>query len=233
MYVRGMEPDITAVPDGPIADGAVVFSGCSSCHGSRRLRRRRPPALQRIGARSPSPHIEDQLNLVYTGSQAYKQAGLATYGDPNRAGGAHAPGSYNGSYMPQQGENAGGGLSDAQILAVVCHERYDISGASKLLDQQKWSDEFLKWCSPDLGDLRRLERRQPDLRHDPGCRHHPAAQHRRQVVRVTEQPAGRTTDVLVIGGGPAGAATALLAGAPRPRRHGGGAQARSPREDLR
>ncbi len=146
MYVRGMEPDITQ-PEGPIADGTVVFSGCSSCHGSDGSGGAGRP-LNNGTVLATFPNIEDQLNLVYTGSQAYKQAGLATYGDPNRAGGAHAPGSYNGSFMPQQGEKAGGGLSDAQILAVVCHERYDISGASKMLDQQKWADEFLKWCSP-------------------------------------------------------------------------------------
>jgi mono/diheme cytochrome c family protein len=147
MYVRGMQPDIKK-PEGPIADGTAVYSGCSSCHGSDGSGGAGRP-LNNNSVITTFPNIEDQLNLVYTGSQAYKEAGLATYGDPNRAGGAHSPGSYNGSFMPQQGEKAGGGLSDAQILAVVCHERYDIGGASKLIDQQKWADEFAKWCAPD------------------------------------------------------------------------------------
>jgi hypothetical protein len=50
--------------------------------------------------------------------------------------------------MPQQGLEAGGGLTDAQILAVVCHERFslglggeDPTGADL--------EEFETWCSPE------------------------------------------------------------------------------------
>lgn len=91
------------------------------------------------------PHIEDMLNYVYTGSQPFVSAGLAVYGDPDREGGAHAPLSYNGNAMPAQGQKWGGGLTDYQILGVVCHARYAIAGADPRSEQ--WSSEYNTWCA--------------------------------------------------------------------------------------
>jgi hypothetical protein len=93
------------------------------------------------------PKIEDMLNFVYTGSQAFVAAELPYYGDPNREGGAHAPLSYNGNPMPQQGEKAGGGLTEYEILGVVCHERYAIGGADPA--SEEWKEEYETWCSPE------------------------------------------------------------------------------------
>ena len=72
------------------------------------------------------PHIEDQLRFVYFGTEGYNLAGVTSYGDPNREGGAHATGSFG--LMPAWGTGAGGDLTDAEILAVVCHERYGFDG---------------------------------------------------------------------------------------------------------
>jgi hypothetical protein len=69
------------------------------------------------------------------------------YGDPNREGGAHAPLAYNGNPMPQQGQSAGGGLTEAEILGVVCHERYTIGGADP--KSEEWMSEYETWCSPE------------------------------------------------------------------------------------
>jgi hypothetical protein len=48
--------------------------------------------------------------------------------------------------MPQQGSAAGGSLTDAEILGVVCHERYDLGGADAGGD---FAEEFEQWCSPE------------------------------------------------------------------------------------
>jgi hypothetical protein len=101
------------------------------------------------------PHIEDMLNFVYTGSQAYAAEGFKVYGDPDREGGAHAPLSYNGNAMPMQGEKAGGGLTEAEILGVVCHVRYDLSGADPT--SEEWAAEYETWCSPESEIFKALE----------------------------------------------------------------------------
>jgi hypothetical protein len=101
------------------------------------------------------PHIEDMLNYVYTGSQPFVSAGLAVYGNPDREGGAHAPLSYNGNAMPAQGESWGGGLTNYEILGVVCHERYAIGGADPKSEQ--WAAEYATWCSEDSEIFAALE----------------------------------------------------------------------------
>ncbi|HRE03378.1 MAG TPA: hypothetical protein PLV68_18930, partial [Ilumatobacteraceae bacterium] len=45
--------------------------------------------------------------------------------------------------MPPQAS----GLNQAQILAVVCHERYDLGGISPT--DPDFADEFELWCSPE------------------------------------------------------------------------------------
>jgi hypothetical protein len=102
------------------------------------------------------PKIEDMLNFVYTGSQAYVSAGLKVYGDPDREGGAHAPLSYNGNPMPMQGEKLGGALTEAQILGVVCHERYEIGGTDP--KDEQWAAEYETWCSPESEIFLALEK---------------------------------------------------------------------------
>ncbi len=141
MYVRSLTPG-AVVARGPIGVGTKVYTGsCATCHGgdgsggSGR-------ELNNGQVLKTFPHIEDQLNLVYTGSQAFQTDGLAFYGDAARK---HL--GYNGAYMPLWGEAVGGELTDAQILAVVCHERYDLGGADPASAQ--YSAEFEKWCSDD------------------------------------------------------------------------------------
>jgi hypothetical protein len=57
--------------------------------------------------------------------------------------------------MPQQGEKAGGGLSESQILAVACHIRYDLSGADPA--DEEWAAEYETWCSPESEIFKALE----------------------------------------------------------------------------
>ena len=145
MYVAALKPQEKVV-EGPLAIGAAVYGSCAGCHGAEG-QGGAGRALYKGEVMKTFPKIEDMLNFVYTGSQAYVSAGLKVYGDPDREGGAHAPLSYNGNPMPMQGEKAGGALTEAQILGVVCHERYAIGGTDP--KDEKWAAEYEMWCSPE------------------------------------------------------------------------------------
>jgi mono/diheme cytochrome c family protein len=143
MYVRS----ITAPGEeaaGPLGIGAETYSGCQGCHG----------ATGGGGAGYPFaggevmktfPHIEDQLRFVYWGTGGYQTAGVESYGNPDRDGGPHLTGGRGN--MPQQGSSAGGALTDAEILAVVCHERYTLGGADPT--SETYLEEYENWCSEE------------------------------------------------------------------------------------
>ncbi|MEO5974485.1 MAG: c-type cytochrome [Ilumatobacteraceae bacterium] len=144
VYLLALRPQEKTV-EGPLAVGAGLFSTCAGCHGAEG-QGGAGRVLNQGEVLKTFPQIEDMLNFVYTGSQAFATQGLAIYGNPDRDGGAHAPMSYNGNPMPQQGVKVGGGLTDVQILAVVCHERYTIGGADPT--STEWSNEYNRWCAP-------------------------------------------------------------------------------------
>ena len=145
MYLISLSPEEKIV-EGPMATGAEIYGSCAGCHGA---------AGQGGAGRVLSggevmktfPKIEDMLNFVYTGSQPFVSAEIPYYGDPNREGGAHAPLSYNGNPMPMQGAKAGGALTEYEILGVVCHTRYVLSGADRT--SEEWLEEYETWCSPE------------------------------------------------------------------------------------
>ena len=139
---------------GPLAIGTEQYAGCAGCHGADGAGGA-GRVLYQGEVLKTFPRIEDMLNFVYNGSQKYQAAGFKIYGNPDREGGAHAPLSYNGNPMPQQGEMAGGGLTEAQILGVVCHVRYDLSGADPA--SEEWKSEYETWCSPESPIFKGLE----------------------------------------------------------------------------
>ena len=145
LYLLALQPK-EEVAEGPIAIGEAVYGSCAGCHGAAgqggagRI-------LHQGEVMKTFPQIEDMLNFVYVGSQAFVSAELPVYGDPDREGGAHAPLSYNGNPMPQQGSTAGGALTDYEILGVVCHVRYGISGTDPA--SEEWAAEYEQWCSPE------------------------------------------------------------------------------------
>ncbi len=141
LYVRGLTPESKAV-EGPMGVGAGIYAGsCASCHGADGGGGAGRP-LSKGEVVKTFPHIEDQLNFVYNGTQGYLLAGMTTFGDPNREGGAQELGWGRGAAMPAQS----GALTEAQILAVVCDERFGVGGADP---QGELADEFTKWCAPD------------------------------------------------------------------------------------
>ena len=220
MYVRGLTPS-EASAEGPVAAGAELFGGCASCHGADGAGGA-GRQLSEGDVLITFPKIEWQLNLVYTGSQVH--AGQV-YGDPNREGGPHIGLEFNGSPMPQQGAALGGALTDAEILAVVCHERFDLPGNADPTSAE-WAPEYEKWCSPESEIYAGLEDGSltfddPELgvgtepidfavRPTLGQRRQRSDRRR---LRVESPSSVRPVpdadhDVLVVGGGPAGAATA-------------------------
>ncbi len=145
LYLLAVSPQEREA-SGPMAVGAEVYGACASCHGAAG-QGGAGRVLHEGEVLKTFPHIEDMLNFVYTGSQPFVSANLAVYGDANRESGAHAPLSYNGNGMPAQGEKWGGGLTDYEVLGVVCHERYAIGGADPKSEQ--WAGEHATWCSPE------------------------------------------------------------------------------------
>ncbi len=151
MYVRALtEPP--EVIEGPLGIGAEEYGSCAACHG----------AAGGGGVGYPFsgeevlktfPNIEDQLRYVYWGTGEYNLAGVQVYGNPDREGGPHVAGALG--VMPQQGSEAGGGLTDYEILGVVCHERYNLGGADPTSDE--WSEEYEQFCSEESPVFEALE----------------------------------------------------------------------------
>ncbi len=153
MYVRSL----TAPPEtseGPIGVGVEVYGNCSSCHGGAGEGTSAGRQFSNGEVILTFPHIEDQLRFVYFGTEGYNLAGVSSYGDPNREGGAHTAGSFG--VMPQWGESAGGDLTDAEILAVVCHERFTLGGLDPASDEAA-AAEFELWCSEESPMFAALE----------------------------------------------------------------------------
>ena len=151
MYVRS----VTAAPEvveGPLGVGAEQYGACASCHGADGgggVGR----AFSGGEVLATFPSIEDQLRFVYWGSGEYNLAGVDNYGNPDREGGPHLTGSFG--VMPQQGSLAGGGLTDDEILGVVCHERYALGGADPA--DELWAEEFERFCSAESPVFAALE----------------------------------------------------------------------------
>lgn len=138
MYVLAMKP-VVAKASGPLGDGAVAYAtNCSGCHGAGGEGVGSAYGFTGGSVLKTFPVIEDQLRWVYLGTKNYLDAGVTIYGDPNREGGAHVTGA-SGGQMP----GWKGGITDADILAAVCDERYNIGGGDQT------SEEFLLWCAPD------------------------------------------------------------------------------------
>jgi mono/diheme cytochrome c family protein len=151
MYVRSVT-ESPEVASGPLGVGAAEYSTCASCHGSN--------GEGGVGYQFSEgevlltfPHIEDQVRFVYFGTEQYNIAGVSIYGNPDREGGAHTAGSLGA--MPGQGSLAGGDLTDDEILAVVCHERYTLGGADPASDE--YVEEYENWCSDESPIYEALE----------------------------------------------------------------------------
>jgi mono/diheme cytochrome c family protein len=136
IYVNTLSKPYSNVPT-QLVDGATVYQNCASCHGS--------DGAGGVGRQLNNgevlktfPNIADQLEFVWQGDVG---TGIGkVYGDPNRAGGPHVAGTYNGNQMPAWNGN----LTQAQLLDVVRHERETIGG-QVVPAKQIAADDSLLW----------------------------------------------------------------------------------------
>ena len=120
-----------------------MYGSCASCHGATGGGGVGYP-FTNGEVLATFPHIEDQLRFVYYGTANYNLAGVADYGNPDREGGPHLTGAHGP--MPAWGETANGELTDPELLAVVCHERYTLGGADATA---AFAAEFEMWCAEE------------------------------------------------------------------------------------
>jgi len=139
MYIRALT-DAPEEASGPLAVGAETYGACASCHGA--------DGGGGVGYKFSEgevlktfPNIEDQLRFVSYGTAEYQAEGVTIYGNPDREGGAHPTGGFG--VMPAQS----GDLTEYEILGVVCHERYTISGADP--SSEEYLEEYENWCSEE------------------------------------------------------------------------------------
>jgi mono/diheme cytochrome c family protein len=137
MYVRALT-ESPEVSEGPLGVGAEIYSSCASCHGAAGDGGVGYP-LSGGEVLETFPQIEDQLRFVYYGTEGYNAENVGIYGNPDREGGAHETGERG--VMPA----FGGQLEEAEIVAVVCHERYTIGGADPT--SEEFAEEYEAWCS--------------------------------------------------------------------------------------
>ena len=132
VYVNAMRPS-TAKVVGPLAQGSEVFaSKCQSCHGASG-EGGVGYQLSQGEVQKSFTKLEDQIPFVYKGTAGF--AGKP-YGTGRHVGGVRGQ-------MPAWGSGAGGELTDIEVLAVICHERFDLSTGDQT------SKEFTDWCTID------------------------------------------------------------------------------------
>ena len=122
MYVRALTPTTETIP-GPLGDGAAL-QRLLELSRQRRRRRRSATSSRRGGAQDLSAHRGSAAMGVRRQRCLLQPQESQIYGDPNRAGGAHVT-----KAEEPCPAGMGGQLTDAQILAVVCHERFTLGGA--------------------------------------------------------------------------------------------------------
>lgn len=156
MYVRS----ITESPEelsGPLGVGAEVYGNCASCHGAAGDGGVGYP-FSGGAVEDTFPLIEDQVRYVYYGTEGFNAAGIEIYGNPDRPGGPHITGARG--VMPA----FGGQLTQAEIVGVVCHERYTLGGADPT--SEAYAEEFETWCSAESPIFEALESGAYDLTSD-------------------------------------------------------------------
>jgi mono/diheme cytochrome c family protein len=147
MYVRAVtEPP--EVVEGPLGIGAEIYNSCASCHGAGGGGGV-GYAFSGGNVLQTFPRIEDQLRYVHYGTEGYNAAGVDIYGNPDREGGPHVTGGLG--VMPAFGSQ----LTQYEIVAVVCHERYTLGGADPT--SEEWADEYETWCSEEAPVFTDLE----------------------------------------------------------------------------
>lgn len=121
MYANTLSPPESTEPS-PLDLGAEIYAArCASCHGGGGGGGVGRPLADGEVLKT-FPDIESMLEFVWVGTEGIGVG--QPYGDPNREGGPHLGGSYNGNLMPA----FDGVLTGEELLAVVRHERETLGG---------------------------------------------------------------------------------------------------------
>lgn len=121
LYANTLSPATSDEPS-PLDLGAEIYAArCASCHGGGGGGGVGRPLADGEVVKT-FPDIESMLEFVHVGTEGIGVG--QPYGDPNREGGPHLGGSYNGNLMPAFAEV----LTEEELLAVVRHERETLSG---------------------------------------------------------------------------------------------------------
>ena len=102
------------------------------------------------------PHIEDQLRYVYYGTEGFNAGGHRDLRQPRSSG---RPARRRRSRASCR--QFGGQLTQAEIIAVVCHERYTLGGADPT--SEEFAAEFETWCSPESPVFEAVESGEYDI----------------------------------------------------------------------
>ncbi len=206
MYVRSVTAQAEEA-SGPLAMGAEIYANCAACHGGA--------GGGGVGYAFTEgevlltfPNIEDQLRYVLYGTGAYNVAGVEIYGNPDRPGGPHVTGARGA--MP----GFEGALTDYEILSVVCHERYTLSGADpgSRRSGATSSSTGARRARSTSSNSRRGRRSPPSTRcttaYSPSATARPPGRPP-EPTELRPSPGGDGMRPLIIGGGPAGTAAAI------------------------
>ena len=203
IYMLGMRP-VVHEATGPLADGAEVYSNCSSCHGSG--------GEGGVGYQLSAGEVNQSFD---TSEQMHEWVALGTegfagepYGNGRHIGGEQGQ-------MPAWESQLTPAADHRRVLPRVLHT------GRRRPEAEQYADDFALWCAarPRASSPPRSQassRIRPSSRSRRPGRPIPDARRRGALGTVGAPaivPRHRTVhDVLVVGGGPAGAAAGLLAG---------------------
>lgn len=131
LYMLAMEP-VEQEVSGPLADGAEVYSNCSSCHGT-----------------GGEGGVGYQLNAGETNQSFDSVAQMFPWiagGTAAFAGQPYGNGRHIGGELGQMPAWEGQ-LTAAEIIAVSCHEYFTLAGADPTAEE--FVADFEQWCAPE------------------------------------------------------------------------------------
>jgi len=141
MYVGTLEEPTRS--EGVLFEGGEVYAEhCASCHGAEGQGSGAFPGFQNGAVIETFSLLESQIAWVVHGTQGYDDAGIATYGDTNKAVGG------SGANMPAFGD----ALTTEELVYAVLYERVALSGYTEELELAERLFDKLDHGELELGE---------------------------------------------------------------------------------
>jgi hypothetical protein len=144
IYAESMSPPEIRLT-GPLAEGETLFGQCSSCHGDT--------GGGGIGYQLSEGEViksfatfESQLEFISKGNVAF--AGKP-YGTGRHIGGQRGAAGTMPAWLNTE---PGGQFTKAEVIAVVCHERFTLQGLTADNPGNR-AAEYAKWCAPEAPEF--------------------------------------------------------------------------------